>query len=141
LELGRIAAWEYARGYWWMFVSIPLFGIVGLVLAPDGVIRYFSMVCLLWPFSIPARAILITRKASRLYSEETVAVIGEGELRLYRPSGRGSSLKLSDVRSVGDSLGALVVRTRKLGFVAIPARAFASAEEREAFVTALGLGS
>ncbi len=133
LELARIAAWEYARGYWWMFIAIPLFGLAGLAVAPDGVVRYFCTVCLLWPFSIPARAILITGKAQKLFAEDNVAVVEAGFLRLYRPSGKGSSLNLANVRSVEDRWNGLIVRTKKLGFVALPAAAFQDGDHRAAF--------
>lgn len=136
-ELARIAGTEYVRGFWPVIAGVPLSGLVAVALAPNDVVRTFGFVCLLWPLTIPGRAAFVARKAARLYREETVAAIEEGELRLYRPSGKGSRLPLEEVRGVARHSGSLVARTRKLGFVAIPLEAFPDEDARSKFEAAL----
>lgn len=136
-ELARIAAAEYVRGFWPVIVGVPLAGGVALAIAPNDLVRSFGFVCLMWPLTIPGRAAFVSRKTARLYREETVAAIEEGELRLYRPSGKGSRLPLTGIRGVAKHSGSLVARTRKLGFVAIPLAAFPDEDARVKFEAAL----
>jgi len=139
IELASVGALEYARQFWWVFAAIPISGIVALALAPNNLFRYFGTVCILWPVTIPARAAIISSRLAKLFSVETIAEVSEGQLRFARKDGKGGKIDLTAIRNTAIVANALVARTKSLGFVAIPDRAFESTEQRDAFRRALSI--
>lgn len=130
---------EYARNFWWVFIAIPIGGLLALIFAPNDLFRYFGTVCLLWPITIPARSALISARLAKLYSVETMAEVADGQLRFLRKDGKAGKIDLSAIRNTAIVANALVARTKSLGFVAIPNRAFESDAQRDAFRHALSI--
>jgi hypothetical protein len=103
-----------------------------------GFMQVIGLSALLWPISLPARGIVSTSKASRLFAEGCFAQLDDEFLTFYDTSGRERPLRwkvpLIQVRDVIERHEFYLVRMRKLGFVAIPQDAFESDEDRAEFV-------
>lgn len=69
----------YLRTYWYFIVGVPIAGLMLLVAIPRREIELIAGLMILWPMSIPARAVLFSSKTWKRLSQETVARIGENE--------------------------------------------------------------
>ena len=96
----------------------------------------------LWPVSIPARGIVSTTKASRLFAQGCRAVLDDEFLTFYDTSSRPKPLRwrlpLIRVRDVVERRNYLLIRMRKLDFVAIPKNAFETDDDRAVFERMIG---
>lgn len=141
-ELAYLSAREYLRSFWWFVVAVPLFGVIA-VLFGEGVLKVIGMTALLWPFSIPARSILATRRASRLLTGgcRLFAFPDRLEFRGETPAANGKPYRMivnqSEVRDVVRRKEYLLVRTYRFSFVPITVAAFESEAQAEAFREAL----
>lgn len=117
----RLASWEYARAFWWYVAIIPIFGVFAILFG-DGLIRGIGMMALLWPLSIPARAVVSTGKARRLFGAGVRARIEEDGLYIVpnQPEVKGLRLKWTAIRDVVEREDWALVRTRRFGFVPVP---------------------
>lgn len=121
LELAYLGVAEYLRTYWWFAAIVPLFGILMLVLAP-GVMKAMGVMALLWPFSLPARAIVATSKAGKLMERGVWASLEDGVLYLHG-EGTGLKLSLAKLRRVERRRNFLVLSMARGDFLALPLRA------------------
>lgn len=64
-ELALLAAGEYLRKFWFVALPVPLGGVLGLIFLPNVAPVWFAAI--LWPISLPARAILASRRSARLF--------------------------------------------------------------------------
>ena len=124
---------EYFRSFWWAISGMPVFGLVCLILVHDAVVKMFGAVCLLWPLTVPARAFILTSKASRQMMKPTVVELTSEHLLFKAADGTGTRLHLEVVRSVRRRGHLYVIRTRRLAMGLIPVEAFLGEEERLAF--------
>lgn len=101
-----------------------MFGLIAMIWG-NGVIQIVGMFAFLWPFSIPARAVLTTTKASRLFTggcqlsvyEDRLEFIGQTPLkdgRLLR-----MIIPMEQVRDVVERKEFYVIRTIRLSFVLV----------------------
>lgn len=134
LSLAYLAVAQYLRTYWWFVAVIPTFGLVMFFFGP-GVMRVMGMMAILWPFSLPARAVFATSKTGKLLEKGAYASLEEGVLYLHGTEGNGMKLSLSSVRRIERRRGFLVLVLSRGAFVALPQTAlspeFASEIERE----------
>ena len=114
--MAYLAVAIYLRTYWWFASIVPAFGIAWLFLMPPS-LKAIGLMALLWPLSLPARAILATTKAGRLLEKGTRASLEEETLFLHGEEGGGFRLALSAVRRTLRSRGfsVLVLRARLRG--------------------------
>lgn len=131
-QLGMLGAEEYIRGFWWFMATAPIFGLIA-VLTMRGVAQVIGMTALLWPFSIPARAVLSSGKASRLFTKGTWMAADADTLYFFSETGNGMKLPLQGVRDLVRRNRFYLVRMRRLAFVAIPLSAFADDAQRAKF--------
>ena len=120
--LARLAAEEYVRSFWWFVAVVPLFGMVSLVVG-SGLIQVIGMFAVLWPLSIPARAVLTGWKAGGFFSDGVSAELRDGKLYIHGQNGKGMVLDADRVRRVVERHGYLLVQFGIGNFVAIPASA------------------
>jgi hypothetical protein len=134
LSLAYLAVAQYVRTYWWFVAVIPTFGLVMFLLGP-GVMRVMGVMAILWPFSLPARAIFATSKTGKLLEKGAYASLEDGVLYLHGKDGDGMKLSLSAVRRIERRRGFLVFILARGAFLALPGSAlsteFASEIERE----------
>lgn len=128
-DLARITSLEYLRTFWWVVIGIPLFGVIALIWG-QGLLQVIGMFSLLWPFSIPARSLLTTTKASKLFTGGVQLVVFEDRLE-FRGQALGKSGKrlrlvvpLETVRDLVQRGQFHLVRTNRLEFAPIPLSAF-----------------
>jgi len=135
-QMSQIAIREYIRTFWFAVAAVPLFGILVLLFGGPA-FRLVGLVAIVWPFSIPARSLLVTNKSAKLFRlgvvlrllDDAIEVCGEGvqkngkRLRLELP--------LHDVRDAVDRGDFLLVRTMRFGYVPIVKSAFQAPEDQE----------
>lgn len=93
-----------------------------------------GLMALLWPLSLPARAILASSKAGRLMERGAWASLEDETLYLHAENEQGGvKMRLSTVRRVESRRGFLVLVMARGDFVALPLDAL----PRE-FVSAIG---
>jgi len=131
-RLAFLAMEEYLRSFWWYVAIVPIFGLAA-VITSEGLLRAIGAMALLWPFSIPARSIVTTAKSGRFFRDEVWMSTGDDALYFHSETSKGMMLRLSSVRDLVRRGDYLLVRLRRLGFVAIPAAAFESDADRTAF--------
>lgn len=143
LRLAYLAAEEYFRTFWFFVVAIPLGGIALLAFG-DPTIKAIGVFALIWPASIPARAILISTKASRLFSNGVMMRAGEDEIEFLgtKPGKGGKPMRLAIPRTLirGGLVrrqGMFLLRTYRLTFVPIDPEAFESEADQKAFEASL----
>ncbi|MBS1716438.1 MAG: hypothetical protein JSS72_01750 [Armatimonadetes bacterium] len=139
-QLAYAAGWLYVRLFWPILLAVPSFGVALLVFgSKDPVLRYFGLVCFLWPFSIPARAVMNTTKTIRLLGHETRVQIGEGELRFLGESGKGLKLSKKSIWRFTTSLNFYALVTRKFQIAFVPKSALPTIENTAQLEQALGV--
>jgi len=136
--LAYLAAEEFLRLLWWIVIVVPLFGIVALVYG-RGILQAAGMAAILWPISIPARGILSTTRAGRLFTYGCFAELDDQNLTFYDSSGKRErplrwKIPLYTVRDVVERHDFYLVRMRLLWFVPVPLSAFESDDDRACFV-------
>jgi hypothetical protein len=133
-ELAMLAAREYLRLFWWYVLIVPLFGLV-LVLFAEGIVRAIGGIALLWPFSIPARSVMASGKAGRLFADGCHMEADEERIVFYGNAERQPRLrfviKLDQVRALIDRGEYLLVRTMRYGFAPIKVSAFEDPQDVE----------
>ena len=131
LALAYLGVAQYLRTYWWFAAIIPGFGL-GLLLFGPGVMKAMGLMALLWPLSLPARAIFATSKAGRLLQRGAWASLEGGTLYLHGEDGDGLRLSLETPRRIDRTRGFLVFVLARGDFVALPLSVLS-----EAFLAAL----
>jgi hypothetical protein len=136
-EMMLLAAREYVRIFWWYILITPIFGVLALIFG-GGPLQLIGMIAILWPFSIPARAVISSSKASRLFSRGCHMEADDKEAIFYgvqaNPKRLRFRLSYNDIRSVGRLQDLVVLRTRMLGAVPIRIGAFSSESQAESFI-------
>jgi hypothetical protein len=127
--LARLAVEEYVRQFWWFVIIVPLFGIVALIWG-SGILQAIGMFAVLWPVTIPARAVLGGWKAGTFFSDGVKLAADEDALYFAGQKGKGMKLSLSSVRKVAERHGFLVIRFGIGDFVAIPTEALSEHRQR-----------
>ncbi len=135
LALAYLGVSQYLRTYWWFAAIVPVFGLLLLVFGP-GVMKAMGLMALLWPLSLPARAIFATSKAGKLLEQGAWASLEDGTLFLHGADGGGLKLNLPAVRRVERRRGFLVLVLARGDFVALPLSAMS-----DAFVMAVEKGT
>jgi hypothetical protein len=133
LQIARAASLLYIGKAWWLIITFPLFGVWMLMTSHEPALQYVGLVSILWPFSIPARGIIVTRKSARILMGETVAILEDDALYIKGPQGAGSKVGLDRITKVHRSLGLFVIEVKHYVFVLVPIDAFASDAEAGAF--------
>lgn len=134
-----MASEEYVRSFWWFVVVVPLGGLVALITA-RGPLQVFGMLAVLWPFSIPARAVLFTTKASRLFTGGCHVEAGTGGITFigeYNKAQKRLRFHIAgdDIKSVVRRRELLLVRTYRPGIAPIKVDAFQSDADLQAFLS------
>ena len=98
LELAYATAALYVRTLWWALIGIPISGVLILILMPLPIMRYLGAVMILWPISIPGRAVVITVDQRKLYVRPTIASFREEGFFLDPEGGSPTRIPLTWVR-------------------------------------------
>lgn len=142
LRLAYVAAEEYLRSFWFFAAAVPLGGLAFLLFG-TGVLKIIGAFALMWPFSIPARAIMITSRAAKLFTTGVVMRLGEEEIEFLgtTPGAKGLPLRMAfptgRIRDAVTRQGVLIVRTYRHDFAPVDPAAFATDADRKAFMRAI----
>ncbi|MHB8636299.1 MAG: hypothetical protein ACYC96_07485 [Fimbriimonadaceae bacterium] len=98
LELAYATAGLYVRTLWWALIGVPISGVLILFLLPLPIMRYLGAVMVLWPITIPGRALVITSDQRKLYSRPTVATFRDDAFYLDPEGGTPTRIPLSWMR-------------------------------------------
>jgi hypothetical protein len=118
--LGRLAAEQYIRSFWWFVAIPPAFGVVCLF-SGSQVLYAIGTFGILWPATVPARAVVITRKSARFFSQPTRLHISDKTVYFSHDAGDGMKLSLASVRKIEERHGYILLIYGIGEFVAIPA--------------------
>ena len=136
-ELALLASGEYLRNFWWFVLVTPLFGVLAFVFT-SGLLQVIGLMAILWPFSIPARAVLSTSKSARLFrscymkaDEDAVTFYGSET----QPKQLRFQVPLAAIRSVRETRDFVILQTRRYGFAPIRVNAFSSEDDRLSFTS------
>lgn len=131
-ELMLLTALEYLRSFWWFVIITPIFGVVAIAFG-SGLLQVIGMMAVLWPFSIPARAILSTNRSARLFTGGCHLVADEDKLIFLADATEPKRLRMvlepPAIRDAVERGRYLLVRTRRLGFAPILRSAFQGNDE------------
>lgn len=117
--MARLAMMEYLRRFWWFALVPPVFGVLALSSGWQGMLLP-GFIALLWPFTIPARAVLATWKAGKFFERGVLVYLQDGKLMFVGTQGaKGMRLDLNSITSVGETARYLLLRFRHMGFVPI----------------------
>ncbi|MGV3617088.1 MAG: hypothetical protein ACO1SV_17310 [Fimbriimonas sp.] len=142
LRLAYIAVEEYVRTFWYFVLAVPLGG-VGLLFIDERTIQAVGFLAILWPLSIPTRALLITTKASRLFTSGAYMRAGDEEIEFLgtSPGAKGKPMRMAlprhMIRDVVRRQGMLLVRTYRLTFAPVDPEAFPDEASQTEFIEAL----
>ena len=118
LALAYLGVAQYLRAFWWFAAAIPLFGLIALVVG-SGLLQVMGLMALLWPLSLPARAIFATSKAGKLLERGAWASL-EGSTLFLHGEEDGAKLDLATVRRVERRRGFIVLSLARGDFLALP---------------------
>lgn len=110
---------QYLRSYWWFAAIIPLFGVIATIVG-SGLLRGMGIFALLWPFTLPARAIVASSKTGKLLEKGAWASFEEGFFYLHGENGQGFKMSLGSVRRVDRRMGFFVLVIPRGAFIPIP---------------------
>lgn len=139
LRLAYLTAEEYLRTFWFFVAGAPLGGLL-LLFSQDRTMQAIGFFGIVWPFSIPARAIMVSCKASRLFDSGVVLRVGPEELEfLGQKAGKsGKPLRMAIhrdmVRDVVTRQGMLLLRLYRQSIVPVDPESFASEDDRTQFL-------
>lgn len=131
-----IAAEQYTRRFWPLFVAIPVCGLLALFFGNSRGLQAFGMLCIAWPLSIPARSVFITSKLARKFANPTTVTL-EDKTLYFTQGESGMKLPLEQLRKVEKRKGFYILETKMLNMVPIPEAAISS--NRKKFEKALGV--
>ncbi|HWD39441.1 MAG TPA: hypothetical protein VG944_11370 [Fimbriimonas sp.] len=120
--LARLSAEVYVRMFWWFILVPPLFGALALYLGA-GLMQVIGIFGIMWPLTIPARAVLGGWKAGTFFSQGVSLEARDGILYFHGADGRGMKLALSSIRKVEERHGYVLLIFGIGNFVAIPSAA------------------
>lgn len=101
-----------------------LYGVWALFVIRQAELQVTGMIALAWPLTIPARAFLTTRKAAKFFASGSHVEVHGKAIRFVSPTGDGLQLQIASVHKLVSRNGFLILRMRRMGFVAIPSDAF-----------------
>ncbi len=118
-----------------MLIGLPISGILIVTTMTVPIMRYLGALMILWPITIPGRALVITSDQKKLYLRRTVATVREDGIYLDPEGGTPTRIRLDWIRRVrrqGD-LWAIISGRGQVVFVkatAFPEAARTAAESR-----------
>lgn len=98
MELAYATAALYVRTLWWALIGIPISGILILILFKLPIMQYLGAVMILWPITIPGRAVVITSDQRKLYMQRTVAAFRDEAFYLDPEGGTPTRIPLTWIR-------------------------------------------
>lgn len=123
---------EYVRRFWPAFIAFPITGLLMIVLMQTQMAIGLGLLMILWPFSIPARAILLTgRAAKRVLSPTRMVAEGEHLYFIVQPMELNYRINKKSIRDVIRRKEYVVVELWKFKLVYIPIGGFQSNEDIE----------
>ena len=137
-QMTLLSAAEYLRAFWWMVAVVPLFGVILLIFG-NGPMQAVGFFALVWPFTIPARAALISAKASRLFTEGCEVEVNDEGLTFYGPANASKPIRWfvpwSQLRNLAERPGMVIAQLFNWSFAPITREAFSEDSWQEIFAT------
>ena len=133
-QLAYWTAFEYIRRFWPAFISFPISGLILYFFLPVAQVQALAVLMMLWPFSIPARAILITGKAAkRALKPKKLICEGSHIYFLVEPHDLNYRFHIDSVRDVKARVEYVVIELWRQRLEYVPYAAFESPEDIQAF--------
>ncbi len=127
VQMAYITAEEYIRSFWWFVGIVPCFGVLALIWG-HGNLQIIGLLAILWPISIPARAILTTAKSAKLFDKGVWIGVADDGIYVHGTLNQGLKLGFDSVRDSVERQGHVLVRTTRLGFLPIRAESIRDPE-------------
>lgn len=120
--LSRITALYYLRTFWFLLIGPFLFGLVLMLIGPNEISRFFGVVLVVWPLTVFARSLLLTRKNAKVWAKPTVMMVAEDAFLFESQTEPVSRYKLrfESVRKIVPMMGYILIQTKRFGYVPIP---------------------
>jgi hypothetical protein len=107
------------RRFWWFVLITPIFGLAVLVFG-TGLLQVIGIFAILWPLTIPARAVLGAWKTGGFFAAGVTLTLDDDYLLFAGNREAGMKLRLAAVRSIAKRHGFMLLRFGIGEFVAIP---------------------
>jgi hypothetical protein len=133
-QLIRVSSAAYLQRFWWFASIYPLFGAGLLLLTTDPLARYVGVIALLWPFTIPLRAVYTLTRARRISSNTRIGVDGDDLVNMGE-NGREVRRPIEAIKSVRRVSGAILLYTTATSYIVVPTWEFESQADADAFYT------
>ena len=98
LELAYATSGLYIRSLWWALIGMPLGGLGILFTMQLPLMKYLGTVMVLWPVTIPGRALIITSDQRKLYIKPTVTTFREKAFFLDPEGGTPTRIPLTWIK-------------------------------------------
>jgi hypothetical protein len=118
-----IAAEQYTRRFWPVFIAFPVFGILAIIFGPNRGTQAFGVFCLAWPLSIPARSVMITSRLAKRFAKPTTVIVEDGTI-FFSQGESGMKLTLDQLRRIDKRKGFYILETKLYSFAPLPIDAF-----------------
>lgn len=134
MRISLATAESYVRTFWYWIVAVPLFGVLLLTFGRDRLLQAVGLMAILWPLTIPARAFILSSRASRRLILPTTVYLGADALR-FEQKESSFRLKAQAIYKVRQARDLIWITTRKMSVFFIPADAFLGEEELKAILS------
>jgi hypothetical protein len=124
----RVASVQYLKRMWPIFGAFPAFGLLALIFGPNQFIKVIGFFAILWPFSIPARVVMVSWNKAKRLMQPTWVGLEDGVLYFHDQEGGGTKLPLTQIRRVDKREGFYVFETRMFNFALVPIDSFEEAD-------------
>jgi hypothetical protein len=133
-QLALWSALEYTRRFWPAFIAFPITGLFMFFTVDMAPIKGIGLFMALWPVSIYARSILITRKAAkRAICRTRMVCEGEHVYFIVNPLDLNYRVKHDSIRDVKARVEYVVIELWRYRLLFVPYRAFRSPEDIQEF--------
>lgn len=137
--VARLAAEVYVRKLWFLLVPWVIIGGLMMTLSTDSRMKAIGMLLAFWPFTIPARAYFVTRRASSAFAKPIWVSIDGDYVLFHKEDGTGFKLSIPRISSVMELHGFFVIFVGYAKILFIPTGAFSDAD-RDRFRAAITRG-
>jgi hypothetical protein len=134
------SAFEYARRFWPAFIAFPISGLIIFFTMNNQSLKALGILMALWPLTIFARAIIITRKAAKRLTHPTRMVCeGEHVYFIVNPVEMNYRVHHDSIRDVKARIEYVVIEMWKYRLLYVPYASFKSPEDVQEFRRAVGV--
>ncbi|MCW5943810.1 MAG: hypothetical protein KIS66_16380 [Fimbriimonadaceae bacterium] len=134
IDYVRVATLQYYRTWWFAMAAYPVFGLVAWFAFPDQAgIRWVAAACVLWPATVPLRALLFALRAAKRFGVPTTPCVYEDFVAFETGEGKGFKLRFASVLRVEKDRFGFALLMPRFTYAIVPFAAFETLEDRDRF--------